>query len=442
MTYETLKRSHVKRNILIAVVIVFILSAIILTFTRAKYRTTESMPLLNGTINYTLADLNIVVMYLDGSEIDTLPDGNYELTEESYCTNEENVKDEAITLSYDSSTKGLSVSPMTKKGTKCYLYFEEGASAGDTILAQEGGADAIKTKGTPDFSKTAQTDEGMYATEDDWGTSYYYRGAVNDSWFQFGTNSSGQPLYWRIIRVNGDGTVRLIYNGASTQSISSSTQIESREFNNTTAANNMYVGYMYTDGYVHGLQNNSTIKNSVDNWYRYNLSEYDTYLNGNTGFCGDREPSSSSNEIDGQGGTGTTQTYYAAYIRLQANKSPDLHCLNDDDLYTTVGSSSGNKALTYPVGLITADEMAMAGAVIGYMNVDYYLYTGKSYWSMTPYSYSSAGIFKIEGDSNYYRGGLSYSYVYGTGGVRPVINLRSDVSIIGSGSTSDPFKIQ
>ena len=65
MNFEVLKRSHLKRNILIAVVIVFILSAIILTFTKAKYRTTESMPLLNGTINYTLADLNIVEMYLN-----------------------------------------------------------------------------------------------------------------------------------------------------------------------------------------------------------------------------------------------------------------------------------------------------------------------------------------------------------------------------------------
>ncbi|HIS87643.1 MAG TPA: hypothetical protein IAB49_05920 [Candidatus Caccenecus avistercoris] len=115
MTYETLKRSHLKRNILIAVVVVAIISAVILNFTRAKYKVTDSMPLLNGTINYTLADLNIVAMYLDGSEIDTLPDGNYELTEESYCTTEDDVKDDAITLNYDSDTKGLSVSPMTKK---------------------------------------------------------------------------------------------------------------------------------------------------------------------------------------------------------------------------------------------------------------------------------------------------------------------------------------
>ena len=93
MKYDVLKRSHLKRNIIIALIVVGMISAIVLNFTRAKYRTTESMPLLNGTINYTLADLNIVEMYLNGEAIDALPDGNYELTEESYCTNEKNEKD-------------------------------------------------------------------------------------------------------------------------------------------------------------------------------------------------------------------------------------------------------------------------------------------------------------------------------------------------------------
>ena len=143
MKFEVLKRSYLKKNIIIGIVVVLVLSAVVLTFTRAKYRTTQSMPLLNGTINYTLADLNIVAMYLDGEQIDTLPDGNYELTSESYCTNEENVKDETITLSYDSATKGLSVSPMTKKGTKCYLYFEEEkviltGKMADSIIANAG----------------------------------------------------------------------------------------------------------------------------------------------------------------------------------------------------------------------------------------------------------------------------------------------------------------
>ena len=151
MIFETLKRSHLKRNIIIALIAVGIISAMVLNFTRAKYRTTQSMPLLNGTINYTLADLNIVAMYLDGSEIDTLPDGNYELTEESYCTNEENVRDETITLSYDSATKGLSVSPMTKKGTKCYLYFEEKSGASDVIEGiYEENQDMLAYDGTVD----------------------------------------------------------------------------------------------------------------------------------------------------------------------------------------------------------------------------------------------------------------------------------------------------
>ena len=155
MTFETLKRSHLKRNIIIAVAIVFILSAIILTFTRAKYKVTDSMPLLNGTINYTLADLNIVAMYVDGEQVDKLPDGKYTLTSESYCTNEDDEKDESITLSYDSATQGLSVSPLTKKGTKCYLYFEKLPSSNIQLLATVNGASSTTFPGkdsnyTPD----------------------------------------------------------------------------------------------------------------------------------------------------------------------------------------------------------------------------------------------------------------------------------------------------
>ena len=124
MKIETLKKSHLKRNIIIGVVVVLIISAVILNFTRAKYRVTQSIPLVNGTINYSLADLNIVAITVDGESVDAIPDGNYELTEESYCTvNGE--KDSSISISYDSNTKTLNVIPFTTKGTKCYLNFEE-----------------------------------------------------------------------------------------------------------------------------------------------------------------------------------------------------------------------------------------------------------------------------------------------------------------------------
>ena len=460
MTYETLKRSHLKRNILIAVVIVFILSAIILTFTKAKYRTTESMPLLNGTINYTLADLNIVEMYLNGEAIDALPDGNYELTEESYCTNEKNVKDESITLSYDGSTKAFTVTPFNKKGIKCYLYFDEkdiceGLTASECILTYEGGAATVEAKGTPDFNKTAQADcseksnceetNGMYAAEDDYGTTYYYRGAVNDNWFQFGTNSSGQPLYWRIVRINGDGSIRLIYNGTNTATTGDSTMINTSQAFNTSSSNNAYVGYMYKSEEVHGLVESSDIKKELDEWYSNNLSKNADKIDGNAGFCGDRTSTTTYGEApNNTGGTGTTTTYYGAQYRLYINKIPTFKCTYEDasgvkqDLYTTNGSSKGNGKLTYPIGLITADEVAFAGGVYSERNRSYYLYTNTYYWTMSPHSFGSSTAYVFTVNSN---GNLNYTYVTSTNDVRPVINLKSAIAISGEGSTDKPFKL-
>ena len=270
MNFEVLKRSHVKRNILIGVIIVLILSAVILTFTRAKYKITESMPLVNGTINYELSDFNLIGAYIQEgdsyTQVDEIPTSGYEFNvEKSYCTvNNENIN---ATLNYDMETQNLTITPLTTKGTKCYLYFEEQKPSKDVILAKEGGTAAIEAKGTPNFATVATTDMGMYAAEDDYGTSYYYRGAVQDNWVQFGTDSSGQALYWRIIRINGDATIRLIYNGISTAQTGDSTMISTEEVFNSGWNDNMYVGYMYTNGQLHGLGTNSDIKTTIDNWY-------------------------------------------------------------------------------------------------------------------------------------------------------------------------------
>ena len=137
MEFQTLKKSHLKRNIIIGVVAVLIISAIILNFTRAKYRVTQSIPLVNGTINYSLPDLNIIGLYIDGEEADKLDSSKtYTLdTTQSTCTYKDGSEISDLTISYDSETGGLSISPYTTKGTKCTLYFEELVSARDTILA-------------------------------------------------------------------------------------------------------------------------------------------------------------------------------------------------------------------------------------------------------------------------------------------------------------------
>ena len=427
MEIETLKRSHVKRNIVIAVVVVAIISAIILTFTKAKYKNTESIPLVNGTINYTPYDLKMVAMYQeengDYKSIDTVPTSGYTLNEEkSYCEVND-TKDESISMEYKDGKVYIGVS---KKGTKCYLYFDKGIALKETILAN-----SKVNEGTPNFANVATIDEGVYKTKDDWGDSYYYRGAVDNNWVKFA------GFYWRIIRINGDGSIRLIYSGqGSPATTGESTQISTSKFNNSHN-NNMYVGYMYASNQVHGLGNSSTIKGVLDNWYNSNLTSHADKISKEAGFCGDREPSTNSSSSNGSGGTGTTTTYYGGYIRLISNKSPNLKCKNSSDLYTVSGSSKGNKALSNPIGLITADEVAMAGGVYGQNNPNYYLNTDKFYWTMTPYYASNAVIFGISSS-----GGLLEYGVGSTWGVRPVINIANDVTIkSGNGTSKTPYEI-
>ena len=463
MKYEVLKRSHVKRNILIAVIVVFIMSAIIFSFTMAKYKTTTSIPLVNGTINYDLSDLNLIGVYIQEGEeyiqTNEIPTSGYEFnSEESYCTIN-NERDDTIILNFDMTTQNLTVTPLTKKGTKCYLYFDEKPYTCKGIACESILANMTEFRTRTDFStKITETTTGTIyksANEsqyDDDGEVYYFAGNPTDNWFQFGTNSSGQPLYWRIVRINGDGSIRLIYNGTSTETKGNSTMINTGLAFNGSYNNNAYVGYMYKTGEVHGLSTNSNIKTTLDNWYISNLSDEAEYLDGNAGFCGDRYPSTSSSSSNGSGGTGTTTTYYGAYIRLISGKNPSFKCRDSQDLYTTPGSSKGNGALIVnnsndenyrderptPIGLITADEVAFAGGVYGTSNRSYYLYNNAGYWTMSPYyfDYGDAYVFFVNSP-----GWLDANDVTDTNGVRPVINIRSDVAITGSGTTTDPYKI-
>lgn len=117
MKFETLKKSHLKRNIIIGVVAVLIISAAILTFTRAKYRVTESIPLVNGTINYTLPDLNIVGLYIDGEEASELDSTKTYIldTTQSTCTYRDGSAIPNLSISYDSNTGELQISPLQRK---------------------------------------------------------------------------------------------------------------------------------------------------------------------------------------------------------------------------------------------------------------------------------------------------------------------------------------
>ena len=445
MHFDVLKRSHIKRNIVIILVVVLIISAIILNFTRARYRVTESIPLVNGTINYSLADLNAVAIYIKGdsdyTQSDTIPDSGYVLNkEESYCTvNKE--RDDSIKLSYNMNTKTLSVTPMTTKGTTCYLYFDEYIKPKDFVLANY---PTILTRNDFTITITETTtgtiykslDESQY---DDYGEVYYFAGAPTDNWVFFA------GFYWRIIRINGDGTIRLIYAGTNPNvTTGEETQIGTSAFNEQ-ANDNAYVGFKYgsagSSSYsaTHANTNDSTILTTLNTWYKSNLLSYTNYLDTNAGFCGDRTPYSNTSGTTSGGGINTTGTYYGGYIRFY-NHRPSLKCLNELDLYTTKESDNGNGALIYPIGLINIDEVLLAGGNQN-INESYYLNTGQFYWTISPHSFFGGATHNFYISANGYVFTSGSFWVNNTSGVRTFINLSADITITGSGTTTNPYQV-
>ena len=177
----------------------------------------------------------------------------------------------------------------------------------------------------------------------------------------------------------------------------------------------------------------------MDIWYENNINNtiYEQFISTEAGFCGDREPSSTLSSSDGLGGTGETRTYYGAYIRLISNKKPKFECTNNSDLYTVATSSKGNQALKYPVGLITADEVAYAGGRAGSDNRGYYLYTYQNYWTMSPNVATNATVFEVDDNgrlANVRVDNIAY-------GIRPVINLNASITLFGSGTVSNPYRL-
>jgi len=300
------------------------------------------------------------------------------------------------------------------KGKEVY-YFDESTESLETIITQ-----------TQCESTTVCTVEGIYTVGlGDTGCDAY-AGENTEEYATYGEDAINH--YWKIVRINEDGSIRLIYQGTSVTATGTSAAIGNSSFN-STANNNAYVGYMYgtasSSSYsaTHVNTNDSTIKEVLDDWYEVNLkNNYSSYL-ADAGFCNDRSLYS------GTGYTSTGPSYYSAYNRLSTNKKPQFACPNaSNDLFTLKGSGKGNKSLDNPIGLITVDEVAYAGGKENSTNKTYYLYTGASYWTMSPslFNGSTSREWLILGS-----GGFNSAYVVNTSsvGVRPVINLRSDIEI-------------
>ena len=210
----------------------------------------------------------------------------------------------------------------------------------------------------------------------------------------------------------------------------------------------MYVGYMYgTSGSLANNRlntNNSSIKDKIDTWYEQNMTSYTKYLSTTAVYCNDR-----SNPAGGYN-TGSTAFYYGGYTRLITNKAPTYDCTDTNDKFT-VDTSTGNGKLTYPIALMTADEVSFAGGKYGSNAPTWYYYnsakdssTGSTWWwLLSPHFWygSYAYVFLVGGSSD--PGYLSFNNVDYTRGVRPAVSLKSCVKTSGGdGSASAPYTIE
>ena len=449
MELKKYKDNNYKRKSYVVLVIGFFLLSIsgyLFYKSYALYEEKKDFDVINGTVEDP-GDIYFAY-YIDGVISRNMPLQNtgYTLDEtKSNCNNGVVPTWDNAGWKFIGDYHNYSATDNTR--TKCTLYFNKTAKTVKIAL----GTIEVNSY-TPDFTKSACDDgscesheKGIYETTDyDGNPTYYYRGSVENNYVKFA------GYYWRIIRINSNGSIRMIYDGTSVHSdgeVSEDRQYGTSQFN-SSYNDNMYVGYMYTSGEPHGTGTSSAIKNNIDKFYTDKLVSYTSKLDMNAGFCGDR----SNLNLQSGVGTGNVVTYNKGYLRVEKS-TPTLICENINDYYTLTSTTNGNKKLTYPIGLITVDETMLAGHAGGIfdgmhnemkINKTSYLTTGHAFYTMTspggynPYDFTFwyASVFTVNIVGGFDDEATNYNY-----GLRPVINIRSDVTITGSGTMSDPYII-
>ncbi len=491
MRFEKLNESNGKGSKMFLCGLILGVSLLIVSnlfLTKAKYKVVDSAKLVESNINYKIPDLNVIAMYKnDGAEdipIDKIPTDNYYSIDDdkSYCIVKSNSEHLKGNMTIENNKININI---TEKGTKCYIYLiKSSLKTLQNLREEKDGVIAGAIHGTSCANGTNNIEHnkenctleenGIYEVEGDGGKSYVYRGTVNNNWVKFAN------MYWRIIRINEDGTLRIIYSGTTPSKDGRWTDQDkaeaiSKEPFNINNNDNKYVGFMYggKDGeasksYEEATKNetNSNILTKLIEWYNSNLGNNPDYYNlidGNTGFCNDREIN--TNEIgwwQGEAtpklrGYGTNTTSYAAFSRfltpnndwktIEDGATPTLKCKNKNrDLFTTKESKQGNKALPVPIGLITADEAIYAGSFGGAKNWGYWLNINNHYWSISSSTFgeNKAYVFLIYNDGSLGNAIIEenrYTGVNNLLAIRPVINLKANLNFTGNGLVNTPYEI-
>ena len=359
------------------------------------------------------------------------------------------------------------------------------------LLIRETSADGFTYSKISGGMKTfpEETEAVMASTADDYGTSYYFRGAVENNYVEFVNKC------WRIVRVTGDGSIKLVLfnnnidgktNPCAEVNDSGDAAIIGESKFNYAYDDNAFVGLMYgnvgcSDGAsanqsactsaggtwtastsyanAHANINKSMILKYLEEWYDNNIANYDSYI-ADTIWCNDKSTvnDTSFNPLGSTLGTnygyglnvnyyGTTQRIIDAEAVIPLGDSPSLICPNDNlggklSKYTVSDTTNGNGDLDKKIGLLTADEVVYAGG--GNVNFSYYLLknTENTSWlalSPSDFNGDDAGVWFVSGSSSR----LGKSAVHYNDGVRPSLSLKSTVvAAEGKGTATNPYKIE
>ena len=341
---------------------------------------------------------------------------------------------------------------------------------------------------TPGAEISSSTEALLASTADDYGTSYYFRGTVENNYVEYAN------MCWRIVRVTGDGAIKMVlynYNGLTstnnTPSSSTPCNVTGDDYAyarydgntytsafNVNSIDNAYVGLMYgaavASSYAeaHANTNASTILTNLNKWYTNVLSKQANFNDNqlaDTIWCNDKSVVTDATFNPGNltlgtnYGYGTNKNYYGAAKRLVQASSwsaggtgPSLICPNDHtggklSKFTISDTEYGNGALSgyAKVGLLTVDEIAFAGGAAFISNSTYYIKgntNSSDWWALSPSYFSGRNVLGWSvcgGDSD-----LRRFNIISNRGVRPSLSLVSNIKIssgTGTGTATNPYKI-
>ena len=441
----------------------------IITFTTSELKTLNQTSILtyevtNNSSNYD-AEVNVTCVPKEG-------------TTAKYTSIKNKLDNNATVVKAKSSVNGTLTVTLDKTSTEevseeytCKLEFN--AVERDTIAVSGTNLyNIIKVKADTTTIIDYKVRSGVSGTNGIYTTTatngnvpvYYYRGDAD----KVNNNIIFNNMCWKIIRTTETGGIKIIYNGTpidgkcETQT-GEATQIGSSSFNESYD-DNAFAGYMYgtagssTYQATHANTNESSIKKYIDSWYKTNFDESATSKLEDTVFCNDRSTKvydantigNTSYSSYGDLGYGKNKTLYGAAHRAtyySKNPNPSLVCQNQNDKFT-MSSQNGNGKLTYPVGLITLDEVVLAGFNTYYSNEsDYkdttnYLCTNSDYWTSSPVLMYADGAARV--GYVYSAGYVGVDRVDSASGVRPVVSLISGtlVNSNGDGTSTNPYILQ